>query len=103
MKQRLADEQVSKLLANRTFSLGQKPWAMMNESERKLRVKQLWIKARMFVRMRKVLSAVNNDAEDNFVNDMMDQAFSDVDVENCDNFDTLDESEVFSEPHTLWY
>ena len=71
--------EVIKLLAAKPVSKGKKPWAEMNEQERKLRAKQLWMKVRMFVRMRKVMIKVKNDAENASIEDLLNQEFSEQD------------------------
>ena len=52
-----------KVLAAKRFMKLPKTWYEMDEVERKLRIKQLWGKARMFVNMRKAISSIQNRVE----------------------------------------
>ena len=40
-----------------------KPWHEKSEKEKKARIRRLWSKVRIFVRLRKVITAVNLDVE----------------------------------------
>ena len=40
-----------------------KPWHEKSEQEKKTRIRRLWSKVRMYVRLRNVVNAVNLDVE----------------------------------------
>ena len=50
------------MLATKSFSI-KKPWSEMTEFERKLRIRQLWLKVKMFVRLRKSFDSLKGDIE----------------------------------------
>lgn len=63
----------------------------MNPEERKRRIRKLWNKVRMFVRLRHSLNAVKVDIELREINEMLDQKMSDQDSDAEEDFDSDDE------------
>lgn len=63
----------------------------MNPEERKKRIRKLWNKVRMFVRLRHSLNAVKVDIELREINEMLDQKMSDQDSDAEEDFDSDDE------------
>ena len=68
VKQRLQDEYIQSIMAQRRKNTIQKPYHTMNEAERKTRIKQLWGKVRMYVRLRNSLNSIKVDMELNELN-----------------------------------
>ena len=60
-KRKLQDQYVANVIAEKHFR--SKPWIEMNQDEKRKRIRQLWTKVRMFVRLRRSLSSVQQDAE----------------------------------------
>ena len=63
----------------------------MNPEERKRRIRKLWNKVRMVVRLRHSLNAVKVDIELREINEMLDQKMSDQDSDAEEDFDSDDE------------
>ena len=57
MQTRLQEEKVLSLIASQT-NTQKKPWAEMNPTERKARIRKLWNKVRMFIRVRRSVVSV---------------------------------------------
>ena len=48
-----------------------KPWADMNKEERKKRIRTLWMKVRMFVRIRRSIKSLRNDVDKREILEML--------------------------------
>lgn len=70
--QNLKDKQVSSYLSTKSFYV-KKSWGEMNVDERKLRIRQLWLKVKMFVRLRKNFISLNRDIELREFNEVFNQ------------------------------
>ena len=75
----------------------------MNPAERKVRIKKLWNKVRMFVRLRHSLNAVKADIEIREINEMLDQQQSDQDSDADGDFDSDEEFEDAEAKDLPWY
>ena len=62
-KQRLHDEYVLDIIASKHNDSSKKEWHNMNAEEKKIRIRKLWAKARIFVRLRGVVDSVKIDVE----------------------------------------
>lgn len=69
VKQNLKDKYVSSLLATKKFYI-KKPWSEMTDVERKIRIRQLWLKVKMFVNLRKGIIEINRDIELREINEV---------------------------------
>ena len=70
-KQRVHDDYVKNMLAEREGARPNKHWDDMNIAERKQRIRQLWAKVRIFVRLRRSLDSVKVDMERRELVEMM--------------------------------
>jgi len=77
------------MLANKSFNI-KKPWSEMTESERKIRIRQLWLKIKMFVRLRKSFDSLKGDIEMKEFEEVFNQALSDEE-DGLSNYDSADE------------
>lgn len=55
-RRKLQDQYVANVIAEKHFKT--KPWYEMNQEEKRKRIRQLWTKVRMFVRLRRSLAQV---------------------------------------------
>ena len=98
------DQLAADLIAQRQTST--KPWAEMNQIERKRRIRQLWNKVRRFVRLRGVIKSVEADIEERQYFEHFDPKNYDLTSnENADSESTMSEEEQdVQETQTIpWY
>ena len=77
----------------------------MNQAEKKQRIRQLWTKVRLFVRMRSRLSNIRTDMEVRELREMMDQPIpsDDEDNEGDEDYNSDDEVDGVRTPSLPWY
>ena len=59
------------MLAEKMVAKQVKPWADMNKEERKKRIRTLWMKVRMFVRIRRSIKSLRNDVDKREILEML--------------------------------
>ena len=100
-QKRLLDERVQRIMAEK--ALPKKPWHEMNKVERKKRIRQLWTKVRLFVKLRIRLAAVRTDMEMREVREMMDQPLSEDDDSQDEGYNSDDEQDHKDTTTLEWY
>ena len=94
-------DESAQILAEKHFKT--KDWHEMNQAERQRRIKQLWTKARMFVRLRRSLDSVKKQAEERERLQLFQQQSQDLsDVDRTD-FNSDDEKEILNTETVNWY
>ena len=78
------------------------PWHEMNQEQRTRRIKQLWSKVRMFVRLRRSLNSVKQDAERREIDEMYQQDKEDADSDS-EELNTEEDEEEKREQGIPWY
>lgn len=74
----------------------------MNQEQRTRRIKQLWSKVRMFVRLRRSLNSVKQDAERREIDEMYQQDKEDADSDS-EELNTEEDEEEKREQGIPWY
>ena len=59
------------MLAEKMVAKQVKPWADMNKEEREKRIRTLWMKVRMFVRIRRSIKSLRNDVDKREILEML--------------------------------
>lgn len=59
------------MLAEKMVAKQVKPWADMNKEERKKRIRTLWMKVRMFVRIPRSIKSLRNDVDKREILEML--------------------------------
>lgn len=100
-KQRLQDDYIKSWLQRKTTIV--KPFAEMTPDEKKQRIRRLWTKVRLYVRIRSSLGRVQDDIDRKFYNKMINQSGDDDDDDGAQEYNSDDDEQDVERLELPWY